>query len=81
MQPVNEVTIRELRNQGGRVVDRVMKGERVTVTRGGKPVAELRPVSGKGLTARALLERWRRLPAVDPDRFRADIDAVVERSV
>jgi prevent-host-death family protein len=78
---VDEVTIRELRNDGGRVVDRVMKGERLTVTRAGKPVAELRPISGAGLTARALLERWRRLPPVDPDRFRADIDAVLERSV
>jgi prevent-host-death family protein len=78
---VNEVTIRELRNQGGKVVDRVMKGERVTVTRGGKPVAELRPLPSKGLTARALLERWRRLPVVDAHRFRADIDAVLDRSV
>lgn len=78
---MNEVTIRELRNQGGKVVDRVMKGERVTVTRGGKPVAELRPLPSKGLTARALLERWRRLPLVDPDRLRTHIDAVLERSV
>ena len=78
---MNEVTIRELRNRGGKVVDRVIKGERVTVTRGGKPVAELRPLRGEGLTARALLDRWRRLPLVDPDRLRADIDAVLERSV
>jgi prevent-host-death family protein len=78
---MNEVTIRELRNRGGKVVDRVLKGERVTVTRGGKPVAELRPLPSKGFTARALLERWRRLPLVDPDRLRADIDAVLERSL
>ena len=78
---MNEVTIRELRNRGGKVVDRVIKGERVTVTRGGKPVAELRPLRGEGLTARTLLDRWRRLPLVDPDRLRADIDAVLERSL
>jgi prevent-host-death family protein len=78
---MGEVTMRELRNQGGKVVDRVMKGERFTVTRGGKPVAELRPLRGEGLTAGALLERWWRLPHVDPDGLRADMDAVLERSV
>ncbi len=38
-----EITIRELRNHGGEVVDRVAHGEQITVTRAGKPVAELRP--------------------------------------
>jgi len=37
-----EVTIRELRNHGGDVVDRVAAGERLIVTRDGRPVAELR---------------------------------------
>ena len=78
---MEEVTIRELRNHGGRVVDRVLRGERLTVTRGGKPVAELRPVTQHGLTSAALLERWRRLPAVDPERFRADIDSALESSL
>ena len=39
-----QVSIRELRNHGGDVVDRVAAGENLTVTRPGKPVAELRPV-------------------------------------
>jgi len=38
---MDTVTIRELRNHGGDVVDRVEAGERVTVTRDGRPVAEL----------------------------------------
>lgn len=33
-----EVSIRELRDHGGDVVDRVSGGERVTVTRRGKPL-------------------------------------------
>jgi len=36
---MNEVTIRELRNRGGLVLDRVTRGEAVTVTRDGHPVA------------------------------------------
>ncbi|MBA3852508.1 MAG: type II toxin-antitoxin system prevent-host-death family antitoxin [Chloroflexi bacterium] len=60
------VTIRELRVRGGAVVDRVAASERVTITRSGKPVAELRPLPGEALTAPLLLERWRRLPRLDP---------------
>ena len=76
-----EVTIRDLRNQGGKVVDRVVAGERVTVTRDGKPVAELRPLGRNPLSAAALLERWRRLPAVDLDTLRGDLDAVIDPSL
>jgi len=73
-----EATIRELRNHGGEVVDRVAAGERVIVTRGGRPVAELRPLPSTPVTASVLLERWRRLPAVDPARLRADIDSAID---
>jgi prevent-host-death family protein len=72
------VTIRELRNHGGDVVDRVERGETVTITRSGKPVAELRPVRKQRLTAEELLARCRRLPAVDPSALHADIDAVLD---
>jgi prevent-host-death family protein len=75
---VSKVTIRELRNHGGAVVDRVARGEHITITRAGKPVAELRPTSSAGLPADALLARWRNLPAVDPDALRADIDEVLD---
>lgn len=73
-----DVTIRELRNRGGEVVDRVAAGERLTVTRDGRPVAELRPVRAPGLTADQLLARWRRLPRVDPQELRRDIDSVLD---
>ena len=72
------VTIRELRNRGGDVVDRVEAGERVIVTRDGKPVAELRPLTATSLTAGELLRRRRNLPAVDPVGLRRDIDEVIE---
>jgi prevent-host-death family protein len=70
-----EVTIRDLRNRGGAVVDRVAAGERLIVTRDGKPVAELRPVRSKSATAAVLLARWRRLPELDGRALRADLDA------
>jgi prevent-host-death family protein len=73
-----QVTIRELRNHGGEVVDRVAAGEHLTVTRDGRPVAELRPVLSAPLNARVLLRRWRRLPALDAARLREDTDAVVD---
>ena len=76
-----EVSIRELRNQGGEVVDRVAAGERLTVTRSGKPVAELRPMGRPAVNAETLLERWRRLPRLDPDRLRADVDEVLDPSL
>lgn len=76
-----EVSIRELRNHGGDVVDRVAAGERLTVTRSGRPVAELRPVGRPAVKAETLLERWRRLPPVDPDRLREDLDEFLDPSL
>ncbi len=75
------VTIRDLRNHGGEVVGRVEAGEHVTVTRDGRPVAELRPLRSRGITAAVLLERWRRLPAIDAEAFRRDIDDVIDQSL
>ena len=72
-----EVTIRELRNQGGEVVDRAARGERITITRSGRPVAELRPLRPP-LSADALVERWKRLPPVDLAALRADIDELID---
>ena len=78
MLPMAEVSIRELRNRGGDVVDRVAGGERVIVTRSGKPVAELRPVRRGGASASELVLRWRRLPPVDGAALRSDIDAALD---
>ena len=73
-----EVSIRDLRNRGGEVVDRAARGELITITRAGKRVAELRPLTPPGLSAEALVERWRRLPAVDPGALRREIDEVID---
>jgi prevent-host-death family protein len=73
-----DVTIRELRNHGGDVVDRVARGEQITITRSGKPVAELHPATAVALPAEVLLRRWRTLPAVAPAALRADVDALLD---
>lgn len=75
---MSDVTIHDLCNHGGDVVDRAARGEQITITRGGKPVAELRPVAAPALTAEALLARWRSLPIVDPARLRADLDELLD---
>ena len=78
---MDTITIRELRNRGGEVIDRVAAGERLTVTRDGRPVAELRPIRRPGLPARLLIERWSRLPTVDPLRLRDDLDAILDQDL
>ena len=73
-----EVTIRELRNRGGEVVDRVAAGERLTVTRDGRPVAELRPYRSTPMAAAVLLRRWRRLQSLDAGLLRTELDALID---
>lgn len=77
---MTDVTIRELRNHGGDVVDRAARGEQITITRSGTPVAELRALRPT-LSAEVLLDRWRRLPDVDPRGLREDIDRVLDSSL
>lgn len=78
---MSQVTIRELRNHGGDVLERVARGEVLTVTRDGHQVAELRPLPRRPLSAEALLRRWRRLHAIDATRLRLDIDATLDGSL
>ncbi len=76
-----EVSIRDLRNHGGDVVDRATRGEQITITRSGKAVAELRALSHPPLTAEALLNRWRRLPPLDAVALRGDVDRLLDGSL
>lgn len=72
------MTIRDLRNKGGEVIDRVLEGEVLTVTRDGRQVAELRPLARTAASASILVEHWRLLPRVDPGRLRRDLARVVD---
>ena len=76
------ITQRELRNDSGAVLRAVQAGETMTITRNGTPVAELRPVGRSRLVPRDVITRGQgAAPRVDADRFRADLDAVVDQSV
>ncbi len=70
--------MRDLRNRGGEVLDRVERGERVIVTRDGRAVAELRPLPRRSARAVELIERRKGLPRVEPDVLRRDIDTVID---
>jgi prevent-host-death family protein len=76
-----EVAVRDLRNRGGEILNRVASGEAVTVTRDGQPIAELRPLPRRPLPANVLVQRWRRLPAVDPALLRADLDSHLDATL
>jgi prevent-host-death family protein len=74
---INVVTVRELRNQGGQVLDRVLAGEQITITRDGQPVAELSPLSIPTNLA-TLKKRAAKLKAIDPTSLRNDLDEIVD---
>jgi antitoxin (DNA-binding transcriptional repressor) of toxin-antitoxin stability system len=76
-----EVSIRDLRNHGGDIVDRATHGEHITITRSGRPVAELRASAPTPLSAAVLLARYRLLPKIDAAALRADIDRLIDPSL
>jgi prevent-host-death family protein len=73
---MTNVSTRELRNNGGEIVDRAARGEQITITRSGKPVARLSPLNPEP-TSQVILERFRGLPPIDYEAFRVDVDEVM----
>ena len=75
---------RQLRNDNAKVIEAVVSGESFVVTRNGVPVAELRPIQ---LTRRTFVPASELLllaaagPRIDRERFRADLDRVVDQSL
>lgn len=78
---MSDVSIRDLRNHGGEVVERAQRGERLTITRAGKPVAQLVALRRPPTPLEELRRRWARLPLVDPDALRRDIDDTLDPTV
>ncbi len=75
---MNEVSVRDLRNHGGQILNRVEAGETMTITRDGSPVALLTPLPKPRLSAAALLESWKNIPRIDGDSLRRDLDQVLD---
>ena len=72
------VSIRDLRNDGGRVLDRVERGESITITRNGRPVAELRPLPRRARSLAELDDRFVTLRPMNELTFRRDVDAEID---
>jgi prevent-host-death family protein len=75
-----ELTQRELRNQSGEIMRALDRGESFIVTRNGTPVGELLPIRRRQFVpadvARAVFAG---APQTDADRFRREVDAVVDQ--
>ena len=72
------VSIRDLRNHGGEVIDRVQAGQRVTIS---CRMAELRVLPRTRPDATTLLGRWRHLPHIGPAGLRRDVDEIIDQSL
>jgi prevent-host-death family protein len=75
------VTVRDLRNHGGDLLNRVARGEALLVTRDGAQIAELRPLRRSAVSSAELVARRASLPPVGVTKLRADIDSVLDASL
>lgn len=78
---MDTIPVRSLRNESAEVLDRVGRGESLTVTKDGAPVAVLGPVPRVPLGPHALVERFRALPPVDGKAMRNEIDGLLDQSL
>jgi antitoxin (DNA-binding transcriptional repressor) of toxin-antitoxin stability system len=79
---VLEITIsrRELRNESGAIMRALDRGATFLVTRNGVPVGELRPARRRFVSRDLLLEALATAPPIDAERFRDELDAILDRA-
>jgi antitoxin (DNA-binding transcriptional repressor) of toxin-antitoxin stability system len=74
------ITQRVLRNESGEIMRALERGETFVVTRNGVPVGELTPLRQRQfVSAQAALEMFAGAPELDADRFRADVDDLIDQ--
>lgn len=74
------ITQRELRNDSGRIMRALDRGESFTVTRNGVPVGELVPVRPRMfVAAEAVAAAYRHAPRIVHTRFRRDLDSAINQ--
>ena len=77
-----EITQRELRNDSGTIMRGVERGESFTITRNGTPIGRLIPLRRRTFVPREeVLAAFATSPALDVDKFRDSIDAVVDQDL
>jgi prevent-host-death family protein len=75
-----EITQRELRNDSGEIMRALDRGESFVVTRNGTPVGELIPLRRRRFVpAEVVMGAFTTAPRIDPARFRADVDSVLDQ--
>jgi len=76
-----KITQRELRNESGEIMRALDRGESFVVTRNGVAVGELMPLRQQQFVpAEAAVAVFAGAPPIDPKRFRADVDALLDQS-
>ncbi|MHA6601741.1 type II toxin-antitoxin system Phd/YefM family antitoxin, partial [Corynebacterium coyleae] len=76
------ISQRELRNESGRIMRALDEGETFVITSNSQPVGELRPLRKPRFARKEdLLATVKRLPKVDFEKFRADIDEYVDQRI
>jgi antitoxin (DNA-binding transcriptional repressor) of toxin-antitoxin stability system len=74
------ITQRELRNNSGRIMRALDRGESFIVTRNGLPVGELRPVPRRRYVPAAdVWAAFSGAPRLDRDRFRRNLDRLADQ--
>jgi antitoxin (DNA-binding transcriptional repressor) of toxin-antitoxin stability system len=74
------ITQRELRNESGRIMRALDKGQAFLVTRNGVPVGELIPLRQRVFVpAEAAIAEFTGAPRIVPARFRKDVDGLIDQ--
>ena len=74
------VSQRELRNRSGEIMRELDRGADFVITRSGVPVGNLIPTRRRAyVDAGAAIAAFAAAPAIDVDRFRADVDQVLDQ--
>ena len=74
------ISQRELRNDSGAIMRALDRGEVFVVTRNGIPVGELRPARRRFVGRDLLLEAFATAPRIDAERFRDELDTVLDQA-
>jgi prevent-host-death family protein len=76
------ITQRELRNDSGRIMRALDRGQAFVVTRNGRPVGELVPIRQRAFVPAEFVQiAFAGAPPVARRRFRRDVDAFVDQTV
>ena len=76
--PLAQISQRDLRLRSKDIMDAVERGESFTVTRDGRPMGQLIPLRREFVSREQFMASWSSAGRPDWDRFRADVDAIID---